>query len=84
MQVRDWEGFDMSLSATYLDATNEDTGKQLARRPKTNLYASLDKHWSDGFRLGADLRVGGGAMTTWRTPTILAAMSWWACARLMT
>ncbi|MBO9724617.1 MAG: TonB-dependent receptor [Novosphingobium sp.] len=60
MQVSDWEGFDMSLSATYLDATNEDTGTRLARRPRTNLYASLDKHWSDGFRLGADLRVGGG------------------------
>jgi len=60
MQVANWQGFDVNLAATYLDATNELTGAQLARRPKTNLYASLDKAWEVGLKLGADLRVGGG------------------------
>lgn len=60
MQVSDWNGFDMSLAYTYLDATNEDTGLRLARRPQSNLYGSLDKRWSAGFKLGADLRMGGG------------------------
>lgn len=60
MQVSDWEGFDVNLSATYLDATNELTGTRLARRPTTNFYASIDKAWDLGLKLGADLRVGGG------------------------
>ncbi|WP_159981855.1 MULTISPECIES: TonB-dependent siderophore receptor [unclassified Novosphingobium] len=60
MQVANWEGFDINLAATYLDATNELTGARLARRPKTNFYASLDKAWELGLKLGADLRVGGG------------------------
>ncbi|HUD28544.1 MAG TPA: TonB-dependent receptor [Novosphingobium sp.] len=60
MQVTDWEGFDVNIAATYLDATNELTGARLARRPRTNLYASLDKAWEIGLKLGADLRVGGG------------------------
>lgn len=60
MQVTNWEGFDVNIAATYLDATNELTGAQLARRPKTNLYASIDKAWDIGLKLGADLRVGGG------------------------
>jgi vitamin B12 transporter len=60
MQVTNWEGFDVNIAATYLDATNEITGTRLARRPKTNLYASLDKTWEIGLKLGADLRVGGG------------------------
>lgn len=60
MQVANWQGFDVSLAYTYVDATNEDTGTQLARRPKNNFYASLDKSWAMGLKLGADLRVGGG------------------------
>lgn len=60
MQVTNWQGFDMSLAYTYLDATNELTGTQLARRPKSNLAASIDKVWGVGLKLGADLRVGGG------------------------
>lgn len=60
MQVVNWEGFDVNLAYTYLDATNRDTGAQLARRPKSNMYASLDKAWDIGLKLGADLRVGGG------------------------
>jgi vitamin B12 transporter len=60
MQVVNWEGFDVNLAYTYLDATNRDTGAQLARRPKSNMYASLDKAWEIGLKLGADLRVGGG------------------------
>ncbi|KQM18792.1 TonB-dependent receptor plug domain-containing protein [Novosphingobium sp. Leaf2] len=60
MQVVNWEGFDVNLAYTYLDAKNEDTGKQLARRPKSNMYASIDKAWAVGLKLGADLRVGGG------------------------
>ncbi|HKT84524.1 MAG TPA: TonB-dependent receptor [Novosphingobium sp.] len=60
MVVNDWEGFDLSLSYTYLDARNELTGARLARRPQNNLYASLDKTWDIGLRLGADVRVGGG------------------------
>ncbi|WP_404482237.1 TonB-dependent receptor plug domain-containing protein [Novosphingobium sp. BL-52-GroH] len=60
MQVANWEGFDLNLAATYLDATNELTGARLARRPRTNFYASLDKAWEVGLKLGADLRVGGG------------------------
>ncbi|GGN52760.1 TonB-dependent receptor [Novosphingobium indicum] len=60
MQVANWNGFDVNLSYTYLDATDETTGARLARRPKSNFYASLDKAWDLGLRLGADLRVGGG------------------------
>ncbi|MCJ2178885.1 TonB-dependent receptor plug domain-containing protein [Novosphingobium album (ex Hu et al. 2023)] len=60
MQVANRQGFDVNLAYTYLDATNEDTGAQLARRPKSNFYASLDKSWALGLKLGADLRVGGG------------------------
>ncbi len=60
MQVNDWRGFDVNLSYTYLDAENRDTGAQLARRPKNNFYASLDRLIAERFRLGADLRVGGG------------------------
>ncbi|SLJ86214.1 TonB-dependent receptor domain-containing protein [Novosphingobium mathurense] len=59
MVVTDWEGFDLNLSYTYLDAKNELTGARLARRPQNNFYASLDKTWGLGLRLGADLRVGG-------------------------
>lgn len=59
MVVNDWEGFDLSLSYTYLDAKNELTGARLARRPESNFYASLDKTWDLGLRLGADLQVGG-------------------------
>jgi vitamin B12 transporter len=60
MQVTNWEGFDVKIAATYLDATNELTGDRLARRPRTNLYASIDKAWELGLKLGADVRVGGG------------------------
>lgn len=60
MQVTDWEGFDVNLAYTYLDATNGITGTQLARRPQNNVYASIDKTWDVGLKLGADLRVGGG------------------------
>lgn len=59
MVVNDWEGFDLSLSYTYLDAKNELTGARLARRPESNFFASLDKTWDLGLRLGADLQVGG-------------------------
>ena len=60
MQVVNWNGFDVNLAYTYLDATNEITGAQLARRPRNNLYASIDKIWNVGLKLGVDLRVGGG------------------------
>ncbi|MCT2399858.1 TonB-dependent receptor domain-containing protein [Novosphingobium mangrovi (ex Huang et al. 2023)] len=60
MQVVNWNGFDVNLAYTYLDATDETTGAQLARRPKNNFYASIDKAWEVGLKLGADLRVGGG------------------------
>lgn len=63
-QVIDWQGFDVNLAYTYLDATDRVTGTRLARRPKSNLSASLDKRWDvnghGGLALGADLRVGGG------------------------
>lgn len=64
MQVANWQGVDVNLAVTYLDATNRLTGTRLPRRPRTNLYFSLDKAWAvndhGGFKLGADLRVGGG------------------------
>lgn len=59
MVVNDWEGFDLSLSYTYLDAKNVLTGTRLARRPQNNLFVGLDKTWGMGLRLGADVRVGG-------------------------
>lgn len=59
MVVSDWEGFDLNLSYTYLDAKNVLTGTRLARRPQNNLYVSLDRSWAMGLRFGADLRVGG-------------------------
>lgn len=63
MQVSNWQGFDVSFAYTYLDATNRDTGLQLARRPKNNLSASIDRVFAvnenGGLKLGADLRVGG-------------------------
>ena len=60
MKMVNWQGFDLSLAYTYLDAVNEDTGARLARRPKNNFSASLDKSWDLGLKLGADLRAGGG------------------------
>jgi vitamin B12 transporter len=60
MMVNDWEGFDLSLSYTYLDARNVVTGTRLARRPENNFFVGLDKTWDRGLRIGADLRVGGG------------------------
>jgi len=63
MQVSDWQGFDVNLAYTYLDATNELTGAQLPRRPKNNFTASIDKRWDvnghGGLKLGAELRAGG-------------------------
>jgi len=59
MQVRDWKGFDVSLAYTYLDATNELTGTELARRPKNNFYGSIDYAWGFGLRTGVDLAHGG-------------------------
>ncbi|PNU01993.1 TonB-dependent receptor plug domain-containing protein [Novosphingobium guangzhouense] len=60
MQVTGWQGFDVNLAFTYLDAKDRDSGTRLARRPRTNLYASIDKAWNMGLRLGADVSVGGG------------------------
>ena len=64
MQVHDWQGFDVALSYTYLDATNALTGAQLPRRTKNNMLVSIDKRWDvngvGGLRLGGELRVGGG------------------------
>ena len=60
MQVADWNGFDLNLAYTYLDAVNTITDARLPRRTKSNLSASLDKAWDCGLKLGADLRVGGG------------------------
>ncbi|QVM85595.1 TonB-dependent receptor plug domain-containing protein [Novosphingobium decolorationis] len=64
MQVHDWQGFDLNLAYTYLDAKNGTTGYRLARRAKNNMTVSLDKRWDvnefGGLRLGAELRVGGG------------------------
>ncbi|MCJ2183405.1 TonB-dependent receptor [Novosphingobium sp. 1949] len=63
MQMVDWQGFDMTLAYTYLDATDETTGLELARRTKNNLTASLDRRFAvnayGGLKLGAELRVGG-------------------------
>jgi vitamin B12 transporter len=59
MQVTDWQGFDVSLSYTYLDAENRLTGNQLARRPKNNFYGSIDYAWPFGLRTGIDLAHGG-------------------------
>ncbi|MEJ2410140.1 MAG: TonB-dependent receptor [Novosphingobium sp.] len=60
MTMVNWQGFDLNFAYTYLDATDENTGARLARRPRSNFYASLDKSWDLGLKLGADLRVGGG------------------------
>lgn len=60
MQVSGWNGFDINLAYTYLDATNAATGTRLPRRAKNNLFIGIDKAWNSGLKLGADLRVGGG------------------------
>ncbi len=52
--------FAVRAAYTYLDATNRDTGSQLARRPRHALSASAD--WTSplaGLTLGADLRMVG-------------------------
>ena len=59
VEVTDWRGFDAQLSFTWLDAINRATGKQLARRPRHNLFASLDYEWPFGLRTGFDVRHGG-------------------------
>ena len=59
MTVSGWEGFDVSLAYTYVDARNVLTDARLARRPQNNFYASIDRTWEMGLSLGAELRVGG-------------------------
>jgi vitamin B12 transporter len=59
VEVNNWHGFDAQLSYTWLDAINQATGRQLARRPRHNLFASLDYAWSFGLRTGIDMRHGG-------------------------
>jgi vitamin B12 transporter len=59
LEVNDWNGFDAQLSYTWLDAINQSTGKQLARRPRHAFFGSLDYQWSFGLRTGVDLRIGG-------------------------
>ena len=54
------EGSRCGAAYTYLDATNRATGKDLARRPRHALSASLD--WLTPLKdltLGADLRLVG-------------------------
>ena len=58
-EVSDWNGFDAQLSYTWLDAINQATGRQLARRPRHALFASLDYAWRFGLRMGVDIRNGG-------------------------
>jgi len=59
MQVTDWQGFDVNLAWTWTDATNQLTGKRLARRPEHTLAASLDYHWPFGLVTGIDLNHAG-------------------------
>lgn len=59
LEVTGWKGFDAQLVYTWLDAINQGTGRQLARRPRHNLFASLDYAWAFGLRTGLDLRHGG-------------------------
>jgi len=59
MQVTDWQGFDVNLAWTWTDATNQLTGKRLARRPEHVLAASLDYHWPFGLVTGLDLNHAG-------------------------
>lgn len=59
IEVSDWNGFDAQFSYTWLDAINQVNGRQLARRPRHALFASVDYAWGFGLRTGADIRNGG-------------------------
>lgn len=59
MTVSGWQGFDVSLAYTYVDARNVVTDARLARRPENNFHLSIDRTWEMGLSLGAELRVGG-------------------------
>lgn len=63
MQVHDWQGFDVNLAYTYLDATDETTGNRLPRRAKNNMNVSIDRRFAvndfGGLKLGGELRIGG-------------------------
>ena len=54
MDVNDWNGFDMRLAYTHLVARNGLTGKELARRPKDSLSASIDYRWAFGLSTGVE------------------------------
>lgn len=53
------EALSLRASYTYVDAENRDTGRALARRPKSSLSAIIDYRWPFGLSTGATLTMIG-------------------------
>lgn len=53
------ETLSVRASYTYVDAENRDTGRALARRPKSSLSALIDYRWPFGLSTGATLTMIG-------------------------
>lgn len=53
------EALSLRASYTYVDAKNRDTGRALARRPKSSLSALIDYRWPFGLSTGATLTMIG-------------------------
>ena len=53
------EALSLRASYTYVDAENRDTGRALARRPKSSLSALIDYRWPFGLSTGATLTMIG-------------------------
>ncbi len=53
------DALDLTANYTWLDAQNDETNDELARRPKNTINASVDYRWSFGLSTGVTLtRVG--------------------------
>lgn len=53
------EALSLRASYTFVDAENRDTGRALARRPKSSLSALIDYRWPFGLSTGATLTMIG-------------------------
>jgi len=51
--VKPVEPLRVAFAYTYLDATNRDTGRELARRPRESASVVADYHWAFGLSAGA-------------------------------
>jgi vitamin B12 transporter len=59
LDLKPVEALSGRVAYTYVDAENRDTGRTLARRPRSNLSALIDYRWPFGLATGATLTMVG-------------------------